>query len=436
MVVVFLLAVSGGLLTVLARTRRWQLRVVTGVLATTVTMVSGFAVVNDYYGYYRTWGTLASDLSGSAPNFGTIATVDRGTVGRLVGGTVRRETFAGSLSHISRSGFVYLPPQYSQPAYAHVRFPVVELLHGSPGEPADWLLTLRVTSIVDTLIARHLMGPVVLVMPAIDEGFRFEDCVNTPSALDDTYISQEVPADVRRMFRVSTDPAQWALGGYSSGGYCAANLALRHRGSFGAAVVMDGYFRATDGPAGDAIGRVDTAALTANSPLDTAAALPPATSPMPAFWVDAGSGNHFDLAAARAFVARLSRVERATFVVEPGGGHDFYSWSAALPSALAWAWLQIAPPDLRTRFPIVGPPTSVKIAVAERPRRIFGKHRPELPARAPRPVPQPTVTVTVTASPPSVPPRPQPSGSTSPRPATAPTPSQSAARSPVPAATA
>ena len=32
-------------------------------------------------------------------------------------------------------------------------------------------------------------------------------------------------------------------GGYSSGGYCAADLALRHPGSFGATAVINGYFR-------------------------------------------------------------------------------------------------------------------------------------------------------------------------------------------------
>ena len=55
------------------------------------------------------------------------------------------------------------------------------------------------------------------------------------------------------------------VAGYSSGGYCAANLALRHRGSFGAAAVINGYFRAADGPPARA--EQWPAAGSANSPL-------------------------------------------------------------------------------------------------------------------------------------------------------------------------
>ncbi len=65
---------------------------------------------------------------------------------------------------------------------------------------------------------------------------------------DDTYLTQDVRADALARYRVSLDPSQWGVAGCSSGGFCAANLALRHPGSFGAAAVIEGYFRAADGP--------------------------------------------------------------------------------------------------------------------------------------------------------------------------------------------
>jgi poly(3-hydroxybutyrate) depolymerase len=58
-----------------------------------------------------------------------------------------------------------------------------------------------------------------------------------PEGLDDTYLSTDVPTIIRARYRVSTDPAEWGLLGYSSGGYCAANLGLRHRARFGAAAI-------------------------------------------------------------------------------------------------------------------------------------------------------------------------------------------------------
>jgi hypothetical protein len=35
----------------------------------------------------------------------------------------------------TRHGLVYLPPEYFHRSFAATRFPVVELLHGSPGTP-------------------------------------------------------------------------------------------------------------------------------------------------------------------------------------------------------------------------------------------------------------------------------------------------------------
>ncbi len=54
---------------------------------------------------------------------------------------------------------MYLPPQYGQARYAHVKFPVVELFHGTPGSPLSWDTVLQINRLADTLIARHVIGP-------------------------------------------------------------------------------------------------------------------------------------------------------------------------------------------------------------------------------------------------------------------------------------
>ena len=55
-------------------------------------------------------------------------------------------TVRGGLSHIKRSVYVYLPPQYFQPEYRNYRFPAIELLHGFPGQPQDWITVVGVTT--------------------------------------------------------------------------------------------------------------------------------------------------------------------------------------------------------------------------------------------------------------------------------------------------
>ncbi len=95
----------------------------------------------------------------------------------------------GKLSGYDRKGLVYLPPQYSEAKYARVRFPVVELFHGTPGTPLAWSSALHISQVADSLIAKHLIGPMVLVMPAINgSGHDYQDCVNGPGVADETYL--------------------------------------------------------------------------------------------------------------------------------------------------------------------------------------------------------------------------------------------------------
>ncbi len=346
---VLLIAASVVLLVATVRLRLLPVKVLCGTLSVVVAMTGGIAAVNYYYGYYTSWGQLWTDVHGSTGNLGVITTATSATApgsGRI--GWVQ---FPGKLSGYSRRGLVYLPPQYSQARYAHLRFPVVELFHGTPGTPLSWSTVLRVGQVADSLLARHLIGPMVLVMPAINgTGRNYQDCVNGPAVNDETYLLRDVRNDVLARYRVSQDPYQWGAAGYSSGGYCAANLTLRHRGSFGAAAVLNGYFRAADGPAAGALNN-SPSLETANSPLYAAERLTANSSPLPAFWVAAGANDKADYPAATLFTAAMNRVQQVPFV-KLNAGDTANAWSAALPAALTWLWQQLAPPELRVQFPV------------------------------------------------------------------------------------
>jgi enterochelin esterase-like enzyme len=340
---------SAALLVAGARLRPLAVKIACGGLAIVVAMTGGIALVNDYYGYYRTWPELRADFSGGLGAVGTDTSV---TASRAGSGVLSWVDLPGSRSGYNRRGLVYLPPQYNQPPYAHVRFPVLELFHGTPGSPRAWETLLQISQVANQLLARHLIGPMVLVMPAINgPGHDFQDCVDGPGVHDDTYLTTDVRADVLARYRVSADPFEWGLAGYSSGGYCAADLALRHRTLFGAAAVLEGYFRAADGPAGPAL-HDDKTLENANSPLYLAEKLSPASGPVPAFWVAAGTLDGSGYALATAFVAALGRIEQVPFDREFNTAHTVSAWARVLPAALIWLWQQLAPPDLRVLFPV------------------------------------------------------------------------------------
>ncbi len=344
-----LVTASAVLLVAGARLRPLTVKIACGGLAIVVAMTGGIALVNDYYGYYRTWSELGADFGGGTGALGTDASAAAPAAGS---GTLSWVDLPGQHSGDNRRGLVYLPPQYRQSSYAHVRFPVVELFHGTPGSPRAWQTVLQISQVADQLLARHLIGPMVLVMPAINgPGHGFQDCVDGPGVHDDTYLTTDVRADVSSRYRVSPDPYEWGLGGYSSGGYCAADLALRHRTLFGAAAVLEGYFRAADGQAGLAL-HGSTNLENANSPLYLAEKLQPASGPVPAFWVAAGTLDGSGYALATAFVAALGRVEQVPFDREFSTAHTADAWARVLPAALIWLWQQLAPPDLRVLFPV------------------------------------------------------------------------------------
>jgi len=348
LLIILLVTVSAVLLLAVVRLRLLPLRVLCGALSVMVAMVGGIATTNYYYGYYTTWGQLWADFHGTTGNLGVISVVSSSPLGS---GHLSWVNLPGRLSGYSRRGLVYLPPQYSQAQYARVRFPVVELFHGTPGSPLAWDTALHIGQVMDLLLARHLIGPMVLVMPSINgAGHDYQDCVNGPGVRDMTYLTRDVRADMLAHYRVSTDPFEWGLGGYSSGGYCAANLAMQNRDSYGAAAIIEGYFRAADGPAGAALG-YDHSLEVANSPLYLAERLTPDSGPIPAVWVAAGTGTS-DYQPATVFTAALDRIQQVPFIRLNDARDRATAWSAVLPSALTWLWQQLAPPDLRVLFPV------------------------------------------------------------------------------------
>jgi len=353
LLVVLLLLAAGGLVFVAVRFGPLDAKIAAGTFAVVLAAGGGIAMVNVYYGYYQTWSQLSADLSGSYSHFAAPPSGRHGVTGAAGHGRMESVTLPGPASGISRGGFVYLPPQYFEAKYAGVRFPVVELLHGSPGNPGNWVLQINLAGIMDKLIAKRLVGPMIVVMPSINDGNHFQECVDAPCARDDTYVSQDVPRDIRTKFRASTVAAEWGIAGYSSGGYCAANLALRHPAAFGAAGITDAYFRPTDGPAAAAL-HFNAQAMAQNDPLALAQRLRPGTAPLPQLFVSASTDASRYSKGAEAFVAALRGVESVTFARQPGAGHNFYAWRAVVPHVLTWMWTAVAPPDLRVQFPVVG----------------------------------------------------------------------------------
>jgi hypothetical protein len=182
------LAVTFGALWWMLAAGRAVFRILAAVLAFTLATAFGVLAVNRYYGYYETWGAAIGDVtsqgvsgvnaapraSGSGlPARSQLRVRGSSEVYRRLAqqqGYTLRLSVAGQRSHLTRVVYVYLPPQYFQRAYQGYRFPVVELIHGQPGEPQDWINVVGVPVTLDELVTERLARPVVLVMPDANGG--------------------------------------------------------------------------------------------------------------------------------------------------------------------------------------------------------------------------------------------------------------------------
>jgi enterochelin esterase-like enzyme len=230
---------------------------------------------------------------------------------------------------------VYLPAQYGDPAYANRTFPVVELLSGFPGTPRTWTGILHVESVLNREIQRGSAVPFIAVIPTQNIAApRDTECVDVAGGPKvDTYLTYDVRSALEAAFRVDRNSRQWTLMGYSTGGYCAANLAMRHPRLFHAAVSLSGYNRpAHDRSTGDLF-RNNRALLDANDVVWRATHLP-----IPSLDILMVTTKQ-DLLSLRSNLL-FEQVARPPLrlwdLTLPRGGHNGAVWQAELPTAFSW----------------------------------------------------------------------------------------------------
>jgi len=337
---------------------RWrrprQARSALVLLATMAVLLATGAVVNRQADFFPTVQSLVAG-QGAAVTVGqdgvlaalpvsvTAADLRLVQYRRLPGhGAVVRVQLTGASTGLSRTGAVYLPAAYFEPAQARVRFPVLEVLSGSPGSPAQTLHLLHLAQALDTAVAEHRAAPMVVVVPDTNgSAVRDRECVNAAGGVpDETYLTTDVQTFMAQRFRVQAPGRGWATLGTSTGGYCAINLALRHPEAYAAAASLSGYFHAlTDITTGDLFH--GSPLRLANDPTWRVQHLP---LPPVALWLSAGTGEVRELTGLRDFAGVLPGTADLTTVVVPRAGHAFPAWSAVLPQALSWASSRLPPP--------------------------------------------------------------------------------------------
>ncbi len=228
-----------------------------------------------------------------------------------------------------RASEIYLPPGFSSAS----SYPVLYLLHGTPGSPYSYVNGLHVARIFDAEIANGRVRPFIAVIPP---GGLTAAWLGEWTGPWESYVVSDVVPWIDAHLPTLPAPADRAIAGLSAGGYGAVDIGLRHPDVFGTLESWSGYFTA---PRDGSLARLPLAGLRAYDPsrlarLEAASLRTAGTR----FFVSCAT-THDPITAgwARQFGRELSRLDLPHRLLLLPGGHDGAFWLAQLPAALGYA---------------------------------------------------------------------------------------------------
>ncbi|MGV8976801.1 MAG: alpha/beta hydrolase [Cellulomonas sp.] len=265
------------------------------------------------------------------------------TVGTAATGAVApvRITAPAALRMPASTTWVYTPPGYDP--RGSTRYPVVYLIHGTPGTSADWVIGGDVAHTMDVLIARHLVRPMIVVAPDVNGVGRWDtECLDSTrgGSQVETYLDRVIVPWVDAHYTTAADWSHRVVGGMSSGGFCALDQGLRHPELFGAIIAIEAYDN--PGSGGRAMLTTD-AEYAAHSP---GAYLPTMTfvHPVTVFLDAGGAAREGDASEAAGLAAQLAaRGQPVVFRIEPGQFHTWTTARIAIPYGLMAVYGALAP---------------------------------------------------------------------------------------------
>ncbi len=204
--------------------------------------------------FYGTW----SDLFGAQGQYQKIAISpasltqisikDLRSATRTKGGSlIFRKVIEGATSRISNVVYVVASPklatQLESPSHAiGSTYQVVELFPGTPGVPQTWIGTLDGITTMENLEIAGQIPPTIAVIPAINvQPGEDTECMNfVGGAQVETWITSDMKIFLKTFLGV--DNRLWSSFGYSTGGWCAAEVAVLHQEQYSQGVSLAGYF--------------------------------------------------------------------------------------------------------------------------------------------------------------------------------------------------
>lgn len=293
--------------------------------------------------FYASWGDLfglqsnLKQIAIAPENLALITKKDLQSAKKTKAGSlIFKRVITGQDSGISGRVIVVMTPKlvneikHSKNYSLGNDYQVVELFPGYPGVPETWIGALKGLDAIEKMEQDNKIPPTIAVIPSINvvPGLDTE-CLNIPGTSDvETWLTADMKTFAQRF--IGIDDRKWSAFGYSTGGWCAAELGVRHQDQFGSAVSLAGYFSPTF-----SAGVTSSERTVLKNEYDLVATLKsnPNTLQMLAIY---SRQNDFETKSLFEFKNKVSDVLALKTVEIPEGGHNIKTWQPYVYTGFEW----------------------------------------------------------------------------------------------------
>jgi len=292
--------------------------------------------------FYGSW----SDLFGAQGQYQKIAIspaalsqfsqADLASATHTKGGSlIFRKVIKGEKSGISNVVYVVASPkialQLESPRHAIGNYyQVIELFPGSPGVPQTWIGTLDGIATMENLENSGRIPPTIAVIPAINvQPGQDTECMNfIGGAHVETWITADMKIFMLKFMGI--DNRLWSSFGYSTGGWCAAEVAVLHQDQYSQGVSLAGYFNPLL-PLG--LSKREKNYLSSHYDLINHLVQGPRNTKI---MIISSVKDHFANSSAQKFMRSALSLIPIKYVPIPTGGHNIRVWKPYVASGFLW----------------------------------------------------------------------------------------------------
>jgi S-formylglutathione hydrolase FrmB len=329
-----LLAMAGFPFTV---RRGRPVRRVAGVLAVPLTIAGALMLIDQEYGVWPQVGdmfgripaavpaVLPGEVTATGPNSGHAVP----HTGELVAMDV-----PATVSHFQhRRANVYLPPAYFTPARSTL--PVLLMLAGSLGTPDHWPRAGQAVKTANKYAAAHHGFAPVMVFADVNGSTTADtECVDGPQGNAETYLTTDVRDFAVNHLHLLAAPGRWGIVGFSEGGTCALDLALRHPNIYRHIIDLGGDDEPTFGDSAHTLTALFGGSAAQERAHDPVRLLATKHFAGMTAWFTAGTDDHSHVVIAQAMATAAAHAGIRTHEFTGVSGHNWQFAGAAFAQVL------------------------------------------------------------------------------------------------------